>query len=287
MAYYNNLKIGRGLIMKWTISLVLAVFIAITGSTDTKAKTKTIIGNDVSAYQLRPEVVEDFEKDNGWKIVPTPYDPTFVNSRADQNVVDGKPGDLGDTPAKKVYGVRFQFRYPGYNFVTIFPPILKEKDGKDALDPVTQEVIGPAVPLKGVVQKLSVWVMSQGKKYVLEGYIRDWKGNTHKVLFRYRDEDGRMRADLDFVGWRPMVADIPVDVPQEVSSFPKHKGLKFVKFIVRSTPHTNTEPVYLFFDQLKTLTNRFDVHFDGAEINTEWGDHLQKIKGRVRTTPDK
>lgn len=262
-----------------TMSLLLAVLIGLASIMSSQlgnAKTATIIGNDVSAEQLRPEVVEDFEKDNGWKIVPTPYDPTFVNSRVDQNIVNGKPGDLNDTPAKKIYGVRFQFKYPGYNFVTIFPPVLKDKDGKDVVDPVTRETIGPAIPLNGVVKKVSVWVMSQGKKYILEGYLRDWKGNTHRIIFKHRGLNGRMNPDLNFIGWRPMVAEVPIDLPQQITSYPKFKTLKFIKFIVRATPHTSTEPVYLFFDNLKILTNRFDVHFDGAEINTNWGKGLTK-----------
>lgn len=249
---------------------------------------ETPIGTDVDSDQWKPVMLENFEKANGWKAVPTPYDPTYMQSRVDQKYVDGKPSSIQDTednPAKKVFGVKFQFRFPGYNFVTIFPPVVKDDEGKDAIDPVTKERIGPALPVPGVAKKFSVWVMSQGKKYKLEAYIRDWKGNSHRLIFKHK-KDGKMAADLDFVGWRPMIAEVPSHIPQEVDSYPKNKGLKFIKFIVRATPRTSTEPAFVFFDELKVLTNQFDVHFDGAEVSTDWGGKLSELKGRINNRPD-
>ncbi len=284
---------------------LLAVTLMFLGADNLQSKSKvsTAIGNDVSQDQWRPVTLDPFEGpwkkgdrvfgpwdlEGPWKAVSTPYDPDQINSRVDQRYVDGKPGDLRDTPHKQVFGVKFQFRYPGYNFITVFPPVLKDKkDGSDALDPVTKERIGPAIPIPGIAKKLSVWVLSQGKKYVLEGYLRDWKGNTHRVLFKHRDvQDGKYKANLRFIGWRPMVAEVPVDIPQEIDSYPRNKGLKFIKFIVRATPHTSTEPAFVFFDQLKVLTNQFDVHFDGAQINVDWGGKLNPIKGRINTPEDK
>lgn len=221
-----------------------------------------------------PIPIEDFEKPSNWKGVPTPYDPNRINSLVDIRFIDGRPGDLGDLPARKVFGIKFQFRYPGYNFVTLFPPVLKDSDGNPILDTETQEKVGPAIVMPGRTRRVSVWVMSQGKDYTLEGYIRDWKGNSHKLKF----------GSLKYIGWRPLAADVPLSIPQAVGSYPQTKTLKFIKFIIRSTRRTSTEPVYIFIDQLKVLTNKFDVHFDGAEIDTSWGGTLSPVKGLLQAT---
>lgn len=279
---YNNSKHKEVIKMKreypkhtrsFVFMALLGAFL-ISSNGNILSQPKTLTGNDVSSNQLIPIPIEDFEKPMEWKSIATPYDPNKINSYADIKFVDGRPADLGDLPAKKVLGLKYQFRYPGYNFITLFPPTLRNPDGTPTLDAQSQEKIGPALEMPGRTRKISIWVMSEGKDYTLEGYIKDWQGNTHRINF----------GSLQYIGWRPLIAEIPSSIPQGIGSYPQTKTLKFIKFIIRSTRRTTTEPVFLFFDQLKVLTNKFDVHFDGAEVDRNWGSNLSPVKGLLQAT---
>jgi hypothetical protein len=74
-------------------------------------------------------------------------------------------------------------------------------------------------------------------------------------------------GSLNFVGWRPMKVAIPVNVPQEIQSYPQTRVTKIVRFVIRSTPDAGIEDVYMFFDQLKVLTDVFEVNFDGQNLH--------------------
>lgn len=269
----------------------------------------TAIGNDVNAQQLKAITVESWEctdADYGWevytdkdkRIPPTyyegtdfKYNPKDSSAQAMRQVktVNGAPGDLRDylKPDKnKLLGLKFRFTYPGYNEVTVRPPRNKkyevervrsyvtanDLDRKDYKKPESQREFKNAVytiygvELPGVVKKLSIWALGRGNEYTLEGWIEDWKGDSHIVKF----------GSLDFVGWRPLTADIPEYVPQDTNSYPQIKTLVFKQFKIRSTPQTSGETVYLFLDELKILSDTFEVNFDGAEVDFDENDRKKK-----------
>lgn len=276
---------------------------------DGHAGVETAIGSDVSASELRAVTVESWDRDYsgggyGWEVFTDadevkngdPYQPAYSNLQVEREVklVKGTPRDIRyneNYPDARILGVKFAFTFPGYNVVTIKPPhvdqYLVERPRPYMNEQILDGTVKPkscfkdparatlqrtnrgqfidcvyGVELPGNVKKISVWVAGRGNEYTLEGWIEDWKGETHILKF----------GSLDFVGWRPLTVDIPKSIPQDVNSFPQTKTLVFKLFKIRATPHTSLEPVYLFFDELRVLTDIFEVHFDGAQVDFDRAD---------------
>lgn len=304
------------MVMKFKVSIPsllaavagVASFFLVDGA---RAGVETAIGNDVSSSELKVITVESFDRDYsgggyGWEVLTDkdtknrgPYQPAASNIQAEREVklVKGSPADIRENvgfEGARILGVKFAFTFPGFNVVTIRPPAkdhyIVERPrpylNEQALaenykarscyqDPAlagatTQRaqmvdcVVG--VNLPGQVEKVSVWVLGRGNQYDLEGWVEDWKGNNH--IFKM--------GSVDFVGWRPMSFKVPKTVPQDVSSYPQIKTLVFKEFKLRSNPKTSLETVYIFFDELRVLTNVFEVNFDGNQIDFDRGDCEQK-----------
>lgn len=290
-----------------------------------KSNLTTQIGNDVSGKEVKAITVESFDcvkdAEYGWElftdkdsVIPPSYyddgfkyDPKLAPSsqamREVKLITGHKPQDLRyiDKDKNKVLGVKFQFTYPGYNEVTIRPPRTPQyaierirsyisdndldradyKQDPEKRKPKQAVYTIYGIELPGVVKALSVWVLGRGNEYDLEAWIEDWKGDNHILKM----------GSLDFVGWRPMTAAIPNWVPQDIDSYPQTKTIVFKQFKIRSNPKTSGEMVYLFMDEIKALTDVFEVHFDGAEVDFDEDDkarkiHLKKVLDRLGCSGD-
>jgi len=273
-----------------------------------RAGIETAIGNDVSANELRAITVESWDRDYsgggyGWEVITekdtktrSPYQPSASNLQAEREVklIKGSPADIKYNVGRddvRILGIKFAFTFPGYNVVTIRPPAVDHyiierprpylneialaenyKARSCYQNPALSNVFRTqraqmidcivGVELPGMVHQISVWVLGRGNEYTLEGWVEDWKGDTH--IFKF--------GSIDLVGWRPMTIIIPKYIPQEVDSFPQIKTLVFKQFKIRSTPQTSLETVYVFFDELRILTNIFEPLFDGAQVDFDKAD---------------
>jgi hypothetical protein len=248
------------------------------------AKIITNVPPDISSLDIKAVVVEDFEGDlSGWKADTTPRkfkttdaakakkDPVISS---EIKAIKGAPSDLvpekwssdnKGTKKEQCLGLHFQFRYPGNNSVAVIPPA--------------------PIRLPGRVKALSMWVHGRGKEISLEAIIKDYEGNSHILKF----------GSLNFVGWKPVKVTVPENIPQSVESFPQTKTLVIERFIVRVSPNENLlddqgyqQEAFLFFDQMKVLTESFEVNFDGQELDKAFkGGEQQKPQQGGQQTPSK
>lgn len=292
-----------------------------------EAGVETAIGSDVSSSELRALTIESWDRDYsgggwGWQVVTDKdntvqgeYQNKAASLQAEREVklIKGTPRDIKENQnydQARILAVKFAFSFPGYNVVTIRPPrvdhytverprpFLNElafegeyqarscfQNAELSLSRNSQRpqvydcVYGIEIP--GIVKQVSVWVMGRGNEYDLEGWFEDWKGDTHVIKF----------GSIDFVGWRPLTIKIPNSVPQDVDSFPQIKTVVFRQFKIRARPQTSLETVYVFFDELRVLTDIFEAHFDGAAIDFDKPDcerknHLFNIIRKNARFPD-
>ena len=257
-------------IKNWILTGTAGLIIALLFATSSYS-IETAIGDDVDSLELRSIIVESWEKD----VWQTSVNPSAPQANIEARLVKGKPKNLlQDTGNKNSFAIRFEFVYGREgNIVELFPP--ETKTTTRLMDQLDEEnnrktYTVPGIELPGKVKAVSVWVLGRGNEYNLEGWIEDWKGDTHIYQF----------GSIDFVGWRPMTVVIPDNVPQDVDSYPQTKTLVFKKFVLRSTHRTSNESVVVFFDSLKVLTDVFDVYFDGADMDFDEKDAEEKARLR-------
>ncbi len=256
-----------------TIMVLCAAVAFVAGLMSPRAARSAIETNvkpDLSAEQLKIVVVEDFEDSSkvgsaeGWKISTVPAE---LKDKGDKNPVEilesklvkGKPNDLKpeDYAAngkgtkdkfENCLGIHFQFKYPGYNSVHLEPPLVKLNGEKEKRR---------AIPLPGQAKAISLWFHGRGNDYKLETWVEDYRGNVHILKL----------GSVNFVGWRPLKTYIPINIPQKIDSYPQTKFLKIVRFVLRANPDEPANEIFMFFDQLKVLTDDFEVNFDGQKLD--------------------
>jgi len=257
-------------------SAIAVVSVAIIGAVFTAySQLATNVPPDLSADQLQALVIEDFESGSEWTITSEPK-KFNASQQGRQNVdkkepviyleakvIDGSPSDLKveewsqtekGKEKTKVLGVNFEFRYSGYNSVHITPP--------------------KPIKLPGRARALSIWAHGRGNNYSLEAWVKDYTGAVHILKF----------GPMDFVGWKPLKVDIPVFIPQSMESYPQTKQITIERFVIRADPRETVRNTYFFFDQLKVLTETYEVNFDGQKLEESFQSYQDERQSEGNTS---
>jgi len=290
-------KIVKG-ILSVTLGTLVIILIVVFEPQSAVSKITTNVPSDISGEEMQAVVIEDFEKGtvggNGWLISSTPrkYNKKSSTETAkkrkdpvptlEMKFVKGGPNDLAvekwslsglGKVKEKCLGVHFRFRYPGFNSISIETPLeVSWRDKKPVYSydrSLRKNIQERGLQLPGKSKAISLWVHARGNPYTLELWLKDWKGNTHVLSL----------GSIDFVGWRPLKVYIPSNIPQEISSYPQTKVTKITRFVIRSSPYATSQDVYFFFDQLKVLTDTYEVNFDGMTLDKQFNSNSGKSNG--------
>ncbi len=153
----------------------------------------------------------------------------------------------GSNPEDKDYralGVNAQFDRKGYNYIELIPDIKNDKG----------EFTG--IPIPGRCKMIDLWAWGSNYDYYAEIHVTDYRGITHVLPL----------GNLNYTGWRNLKVRIPNYIPQGRSYIPKIKQLSLSKIVVWTRPAEKVDNYFIFFDQIKVLTDIFITRFDGDTL---------------------
>jgi len=140
-------------------------------------------------------------------------------------------------------GINGRFDRRGHNWIDVYPTL----DGSDE----PHEILIPGRP-----RSLDMWVWGANHNFTLEAYVRDYRGIVHILNL----------GSLHHRGWRNLHARIPSHIPQARRTLPSHAHLHFVKFRIWTQPTERVDDFFVYFKNLKILTDMFETYFDGDDL---------------------
>jgi hypothetical protein len=165
----------------------------------------------------------------------------------------------------KSLGVWGKFDRRGYNWIDVYPAVV----GSDANG---QEPEPFEIPIPGRVSYLDLWVWGSNLNYYLEAYFRDYQGVVHSLYL----------GNLAYQGWKNLRVRMPTSIPQSKRILPHFAGLTFVKFRLWTTPVERVDNFYVYFKQMKILSDGFESLFDGDELADP--ERVQELWGQIQAS---
>jgi hypothetical protein len=240
--------------------------------------TPEVISRILDGFNGKPYVITEGVAPDGtqltreykftWKAAASKFTTKTANVSYPQvGVVNTIPAALQRLPSdgefgiQKSLGVQASFDRLGHNWVDVYPT-LTEGDGAPA-----------EIPLLGRTQAVDVWVWGSNKNCNLEAYIRDNRGVIHVIQL----------GSLRYTGWRNLRGPVPASAPLVANVIPRSThATTFVKFRIWTDPNEkpyidvnrdptsgrvlNITPIYVYFSQLKVLTDTYESFYDGDQL---------------------
>jgi hypothetical protein len=150
-----------------------------------------------------------------------------------------------DDPPLRSLGINGGFDRKGYNWVDLYPVLADDPDGNPY-----------EIQIPGRVHNLDMWVWGSNLRYYIEIFLRDYRGVVHSLRL----------GDIAYIGWRNLRVNVPSGITQARKTLPSYAGLSFVKFRIWTQPTEKVDNFYIYFKQLKVLTDMFEGLFDGNDL---------------------
>ena len=196
-------------------------------------------------------ILESFNGDSDytWKVEASKFatktdDVTFPRL----NYVEAWPiaafGNNKEGKDIKSLGINGKFDRKGYNWIDLYPVSADDEDN-------------PAeIRIPGRVRSIDMWVWGANLRYYIEIYVRDYLGVIHTLKL----------GEISYTGWRNLRVNVSTHIPQSKRILPAYAGLTFVKFRIWTQPVERVDNFYIYFKQLKVLTDVFEALFDGNDL---------------------
>jgi len=207
-----------------------------------------------------------FRYDYDWAVDASKFASNLNNVQFPQlTYVDAWPmalygRNLADLDIRSL-GIWGRFDRRGYNWIDLYPIV--PGSGGEGQAPIPFEI-----PIPGRIHALDMWVWGSNHNFYLEAFFRDHRGVVHSIHM----------GELGFQGWRNMRARIPNHIPQTRRTLPRFAGLSFVKFRIWTTPMERVDNFFVYFNQMKILTDVFETLFDGDDLADP--DRVQQLWAR-------
>jgi len=146
-------------------------------------------------------------------------------------------------------GIWGRFDRRGYNWIDVFPIVPGSAQPGEPPRPFE-------IPIPGRIRYLDMWVWGSNHHLTLEAYFRDHNGIIHMIPM----------GSLAYIGWQNLRIRIPNHIPQSRRVLPRHAGLYFVKFRIWTMPTERVNNFFVYFNQMKVLTDVFEMMFDGNDL---------------------
>jgi Flagellar filament outer layer protein Flaa len=217
---------------------------------------------DSATENLESRILESFDPENrtsDWLVVGSKFTtegfPKQTYTEAWPEAIFGSNQDEKDL---QVLGVNVKWDRKGYNYIEIIP-VKEDADGNTVPNPIS---------IPGRAKKLDLWVWCSDFDFYFEVHIRDTNGVVHVLNM----------GSLAEIGWNNFYTEIPGRIAQTGNYVPFLKTLELVKVVIWTKPTENVSNFFVYFDQIKVLTDTFITRFDGDDLASQgseakiWGE---------------
>jgi len=208
--------------------------------------------SDDFAVSLESRVLESFNGDSDAPYVWKTDTSRFITTGFPRlNYVEAWPVSAfgnnrgAGTSTIRSFGIHGRFDRRGYNWIDVYPVLANDRDENPY-----------EIPIPGRVQNIDMWVWGANLRYYIEIYLRDHRGVIHTLHL----------GQINYPGWRNLRVNVPTSIPQSRRVLPSYAGLTFVKFRIWTQPVERVDNFFIYFKQLKILTDVFENLFDGSDL---------------------
>lgn len=206
-----------------------------------------LIGVDKAQQELKEISISKFEDDGFWAgsmMQDFGYISLrrFEGSPADKRPLEGETSAQITENDKYVLGAKIEHTHRAVSSFSISP---------------TQPL-----PIPGITKTISLWVVGRNVKHQLYVLLDDQFGNRAKVPL----------GDLAFTGWKKLTAAIPPNIRQTDPRYPSKTGISIRSFVVETDPAETYGTYYVYFDDLRAVTDLFTENNRDADdmVDTSW-----------------
>ena len=101
-----------------------------------------------------------------------------------------------------------------------------------------------------------MWAWGSNYNCYVEVHLTDHRGISHVIPL----------GNLNYTGWKELKVEIPSHIAKHQVKFPKTGQLSLSKIVVWTRPEEKAGNFFIYFDNIKVLTDMYISRFDGDDL---------------------